>query len=220
MIHDTVIIRGNVDIGENVTIEPYAIITGPCQIADDVYIGAHAMIGGSPQHRGSYPSGVDAPIRHAGVRIGRGACVREYVTVHHGIVEETRVGADALLMAGCHIAHDCQLGARVTLGSFSILGGFTIIDQDATFGQGVVTHPWAIIGEAAMVGLNSSIVKDVTPFAKVAGAPARVLGSNTHKDPRLPREYDELVLSTEVWDRWNEALQLRLDMKHAFRGVA
>ena len=33
MIHDTVIIRGNVDIGENVTIEPYAIITGRCRDA-------------------------------------------------------------------------------------------------------------------------------------------------------------------------------------------
>jgi UDP-N-acetylglucosamine acyltransferase len=220
MIHDTVIIRGNVDIGENVTIEPYAIITGPCVIGDDVYIGAHAMIGGSPQHRGTYPSGVTAPIRHAGISVKRGACVREYATVHHGIVEETHVGEDALVMAGCHVAHDCQIGARATLGSFSILGGFTIIDQDVTFGQGVVTHPWAIIGEAAMVGLNSSIVKDVTPFAKVAGAPARVLGSNRHKDPSLPDEYDELILGTDVWDRWNEALQFRLDMKHAFRSVA
>lgn len=220
MIHDTVIIRGNVDIGENVTIEPYAIISGPCRIGDDAYIGAHAMIGGSPQHRGTYPSGTDAPIRHAGIIVKRGACIREYVSVHHGIVEETRIGEDALLMAGCHVAHDCQIGDRSTLGSFSILGGFTIIDQDVTFGQGVVTHPWAIIGEGAMVGLNSSVVKDVTPFAKVAGAPARVLGSNTHKDPRLPREYDELILGADVWDRWNVAQQFRLDMKHAFRAVA
>lgn len=216
MIHETVIIRGNVDIGENVTIEPYAIISGPCVIKDDAYIGAHSMIGGSPQHRGSYPSGTSAPIRHAGVSVERGACIREYVTLHHGIVEETRVGEDALLMAGCHIAHDSQIGARATLGSFSILGGFTIIDQDATFGQGVVTHPWTIIGEAAMVGLNSSVVKDVTPFAKVAGAPARILGSNTHKDSNLPRDYDELVLSTDVWDRWNATQKFRLKMKHAF----
>lgn len=220
MIHDTVIIRGNVDIGENVTIEPYAVITGPCRIGDDVYIGAHAMIGGSPQHRGSYPSGLDAPVRHAGIVIGRGACLREYVTVHHGIVDETRVGADALVMAYSHISHDSQVGDRVTLSTGSTLGGFTIIDQDATFGQGAITHPWCVVGESAMIGLNASVIKDVMPFCKVAGSPARVLGSNTHRDPRLPREYDELSLSADVWDRWNEALQLRLDMKHAFRGVA
>lgn len=220
MIHETVIIRGNVDIGENVTIEPYAVITGPCVIADHVYIGAHAMIGGSPQHRGSYPATMADPVRHSGVTIGERACVREYVQVHHGIVEETRIGADVLLMAGCHIAHDCQIGAGSTLGSFTILGGFTIIDCEVTFGQGVVTHPWVIVGEGAMVGLNSSVVKDVTPFAKVAGAPARLLGSNRTKDPRLPEQYDELVLSADVWDRWNVAQRTRLDMKHAFRAAA
>ena len=220
MIHETVIIRGNVEIGDDVTIEPYAVISGPCVIGDGAYIGAHAMIGGSPQHRGSYPATTADPVRHSGVSIGKRACVREYVTVHHGIVEETRVGADVLLMAGCHVAHDCQIGYGATLGSFSILGGFTIIDREVTFGQGVVTHPWAIIGEGAMVGLNSSVVKDVTPFAKVAGAPARLLGSNRVKDPRLPAEYDELVLSADVWDRWNVAQQMRLDMKHAFRAAA
>ena len=220
MIHDTVIIRGNVDIGENVTIEPYAIINGPCRIDDDVYIGAHAVVGGSPQHRGSYPCGVDSPIRHAGVHVKRGACVREYVAIHHGIVEETRVGEDVLLMLGAHIGHDCQVGAGSTLGSYSLLGGFTIIDQDVTFGQGVVTHPWVIVGEAAMVGLNSSVLRDVTPFAKVAGAPARVLGSNRHRDPRLPESYDELALGADVWDRWNETLQFRLDLKHAYQAAA
>jgi acyl-[acyl carrier protein]--UDP-N-acetylglucosamine O-acyltransferase len=88
------------------------------------------------------------------------------------------------------------------VGSFSILGGFTIIDDEATFGQGVVTHPWIIIGERAMVGLNSSVVKDVDPFAKVAGSPTRLLGSNTSKDRSLPAEYSASVLSESVWERW------------------
>jgi acyl-[acyl carrier protein]--UDP-N-acetylglucosamine O-acyltransferase len=112
------------------------------------------------------------------------------------------IGEDVLLMAGAHIAHDSQLGRGVTMGSFSILGGFTIIDDEATFGQGVVTHPWIIIGERAMVGLNSSVVKDVDPFAKVAGSPARLLGSNTSKDRSLPAEYFASVLSESVWERW------------------
>ena len=105
-------------------------------------------------------------------------------------------------MAGAHIAHDSQLGAQVTMGSFSILGGFTLIDDAATFGQGVVTHPWTIIGERAMVGLNSSVVKDVQPYAKVAGAPARLLGSNTSKDASLPSDYAEDCLSDSVWERY------------------
>ena len=194
--------HGAVTIGDGCEIADTAILTGPLTIGDRVYIGAYAVIGAPAQHRGSYPCSLDSKHRAEGVTIGDGACVREFVQVHQGIMRPTIVGGDSLLMAGAHIAHDSQLGRGVTMGSFSILGGFTIIDDEATFGQGVVTHPWIIIGERAMVGLNSSVVKDVDPFAKVAGSPARLLGSNTSKDRSLPAEYSASVLSESVWDRW------------------
>ena len=194
--------HGSVTIGEGCEIADTAILTGPLTIGDRVYVGAYAVIGAPAQHRGSYPCSLGSKHRAEGVTIGDGACVREFVQVHQGILRPTIVGGDSLLMAGAHIAHDSQLGRGVTMGSFSILGGFTIIDDEATFGQGVVTHPWIIIGERAMVGLNSSVVKDVDPFAKVAGSPARLLGSNTSKDRSLPAEYSASVLSESVWDRW------------------
>ena len=194
--------HGSVTIGEGCEIADTAILTGPLTIGDRVYIGAYAVIGAPAQHRGSYPCSLDSKHRAEGVTIGDGACVREFVQVHQGILRPTIVGGDSLLMAGAHIAHDSQLGRGVTMGSFSILGGFTIIDDEATFGQGVVTHPWIIIGERAMVGLNSSVVKDVDPFAKVAGSPARLLGSNTSKDRSLPAEYSASVLSESVWECW------------------
>jgi UDP-N-acetylglucosamine acyltransferase len=194
--------HGAVTIGDGCEIADTAILTGPLTIGDRVYVGAYAVIGAPAQHRGSYPCSLDSKHRAEGVTIGDGACIREFVQVHQGIVRPTIVGADSLLMAGAHIAHDSQLGRGVTMGSFSILGGFTIIDDEATFGQGVVTHPWIIIGERAMVGLNSSVVKDVDPFAKVAGSPARLLGSNTSKDRSLPEEYSASVLSESVWERW------------------
>ena len=194
--------HGAVTIGSGCEIADTAILTGPLTISDRVYIGAYAVIGAPAQHRGSYPCPLDSKHRAEGVTIGDGACVREFVQVHQGIVRPTIVGGDSLLMAGAHIAHDSQLGRGVTMGSFSILGGFTIIDDEGTFGQGVVTHPWIIIGERAMVGLNSSVVKDVDPFAKVAGSPARLLGSNTSKDRNLPAEYSAGVLSESVWERW------------------
>ncbi|MFZ9274989.1 MAG: acyl-ACP--UDP-N- acetylglucosamine O-acyltransferase [Ilumatobacteraceae bacterium] len=211
MIHDSVVIRGNVEIGERVTIEPYAIITGPCVIGDDSYIGAHAMIGGAPQHRGSYPSSTRDPMRMRGVEIGADSCVREYATIHHGVIKPTRIGDRVLIMSGTHVAHDSTVGSGATIGSFSIFGGFTIIDHGVTFGQGVVTHPWTVIGEHAMVGLNSSVLKDVLPFQKVAGAPAKPIGMNRHKHPELPNDYEASSLSVDVWDRWSDLLQIRMD---------
>jgi UDP-N-acetylglucosamine acyltransferase len=205
--------HGSVTIGEGCEIADTAILTGPLKIGDRVYIGAYAVIGAPAQHRGSYPCSLDSKHRAEGVTIGDSACVREFVQVHQGILRPTIVGGDSLLMAGAHIAHDSQLGRGVTMGSFSILGGFTIIDDEATFGQGVVTHPWIIIGERAMVGLNSSVVKDVDPFAKVAGSPARLLGSNTSKDRSLPAEYSASVLSESTWERWASLRDRRADTR-------
>ena len=215
--HETVIVRGDVTIDEMAIIEPYAIIDGPAWIGSHAFIGAHACIGAPAQHHGSYPAPTDAPHKPRGVRVEAHACVREYATIHQGAVSETRVGANTLLMAGCHIAHDCVIEEGVTMGSFSILGGFTLIDRGATFGQGVVTHPWTLVGEAAMVGLNSSVVKDVEPFAKVAGSPARLLGTNTHRAPDLPSEYQDAILSADVWDRWSRLADQREQLRVAWR---
>jgi UDP-N-acetylglucosamine acyltransferase len=211
---------GPVLIGANCEIFETAILTGPLSIGDDVYIGPYAVVGGPAQHRGSYPCSLDSPRRAVGVCIKNRACVREFVQIHQGLTCETMIGEDVLLMAGAHIAHDSHIGDGATLGSFSILGGFTIIDDAATFGQAVVTHPWTIIGEGAMVGLNSSVVKDVMPFTKVAGAPARLLGSNQHRDESLPSVYDATLLGWDVWDRWGELLKKREDMRKRWSLVA
>lgn len=181
MIHPTAIIRGPVDIHDTAIVEPYAVITGPAQIGARAYIGAHSVIGAPAQHDATAPAPRAAARDGAGVIIGADACVREFCTIHQGLMQQTRVGNDTLLMAGCHIAHDAIVGPRATLGSFTLLGGFTMIGSDVTFGQGVVTHPWVAIGGGSMIGLNTSVIRDVEPYAKVAGSPAREVGANTRK---------------------------------------
>jgi UDP-N-acetylglucosamine acyltransferase len=197
-------------------VEAYAVIGPRVTIGAECHIGPFAVIGAPPQHRGSYPSPITGAEHAHGVEVGDGCCVREYVQIHAGCVQTTRIGRRVLLMAGCHIAHDCHVADDATLGSFSILGGLTLIDRGATFGQGVVTHPWVLVGEGAMVGLNSSVLADVMPFAKVAGAPARALGMNQHRDPNLPTSYDATVLDTEVWNRWGDLGARRSVMREAW----
>lgn len=208
---------GAVMIGANCEIFETAILTGPLSIGDDVYIGPYAVVGGPPQHRGSYPAPISAPVRTGGVRIENRACIREFVQVHQGILGETIIARDSLVMSGSHVSHDSQLGAGVTLATNTILGGFTRIDDDATFGQSVVTHPWALIGEGSMVGLNASVIRDVPPYAKVLGSPARIIGSNTHRDATLPAEYLADALSVGVRDRWARLLGEREDRQEAWR---
>jgi UDP-N-acetylglucosamine acyltransferase len=203
-------------IGDDCEIGHGAIIYPGVEIGDNVYVGAYAVVGAPPQHRGSYPAPIDGRKHEQGVRIGAGACVREFCTVHAGIVAPTMIGEDALVMAYSHIAHDCRVGKRSTLSTGSTLGGFTLIGQDVTFGQGVVTHPWRVIGEGAMVGLNSSVVKDVEPFQKVAGSPARLLGANAHLIGSDTWSND--LLSMEVWEEYWDMLEVSKMLRGRWHG--
>ena len=176
LISEHAIIRGDVKIGKSTLVEPFAVITGPCIIGDNCYIGTGAVIGAAAQHTGSYPHPITGKHAPAGVIIWSDVCVREYATVHQGLLHATEVGDRSLLMAGCHIAHDTVLGDDCVVGSYTLFGGFTFVGDHVTFGQGCVTHPWTVIGSGAMVGLNSSVIRDVQTLEKVAGCPAERLG--------------------------------------------
>ena len=54
-------------------------------------------------------------------------------------------------------------------------GPITIKD-DAWLGTGVVVLPDITIGEGAVVGANSLVTKDVSPYSIVVGSPAKVIG--------------------------------------------
>lgn len=216
MQHSSAIIAPDATIHETAIIEPFAVIGSGVVIGPRVYIGAHAVIGAPAQHHDSYPSPITARREESGVIIGEGSCIREFATIHHGIVQQTIIGCDVLLMAGVHIAHDCEVGNQTTIGSFSALGGFTLIDSRVTLGQGVITHPWIIIGEGAMIGLNSSIIRDVEPFAKVAGSPARLLGTNTKRAPGAAAEYSPTAFGLDVWERFAVLGDARDDARRAY----
>lgn len=205
MIHPTAIITGAVRIADSAIVEPYAIIRGPVTIEDEAYIGPFVLIGGAPNYRGKYPQPASAEHHPAGVIVQRGATIREHSQVHHGVEYETIIGERALLMSSVHVGHDCLVGNDATLSVGATLGGFVTIGPRANVGLEVVIHPWMMIGEGAMVGMNSTIIRDVPPYAKVAGSPARLLGSNRHLNPNLPEWYDRGSVSSAAWHRYEHA---------------
>lgn len=205
----------SMDIGTGCKIHPTAIIHNDVWIGDNVYIGPYAIIGAPPQHRNSYPCPLDGHKYDHGVELGNGVVVREFTTIHAGIITSTVVGRHTMLMAYTHVSHDCQIGDHATLSTGSILGGVTMIGDHATLGQGVITHPWALIGEGSIIGLNSSVIRDVLPYQKVAGCPARLLGPNTHQAPHMT-EWSESALSEEARDAWGEMMMARKKLQKAW----
>lgn len=190
-IHATAIIDPTAQIGQGVTIGAHSIVGKNVQIGNDTHIDAHviiesnasigrdcrilagSVIGGDPQDKKYH--GEDSF-----VKIGDGNIIREYVTIHRasGDGEATVLGDGNMLMAYCHVGHNCKLGNNITMANYVGISGHVLIEDKVVFGGFVGVHQKVRIGKLAMVGGMSKVVQDVPPFAIVDGRPAKVCDLN------------------------------------------
>ena len=178
MLHPTAIIHPDARLGSGVSVGPYAVIEGPAQIGDGCTIQAHAIIsghvvmgknnligygaiiGGEPQDFAFQPA-VEST-----VRIGDGNKIREYCTIHRGTTEgsATVVGHGCFLMAGAHLAHNCQLGDHIIIANNALLAGHVTVGDCVFIGGGCVFHQHIRVGRLAMCQGLSAFSKDLPPF--------------------------------------------------------
>jgi UDP-N-acetylglucosamine acyltransferase len=176
-IHPTAIIHPSAEIDPNADIGPYVIVDGPVNVAagtriyPHVYLTGHTEIGPDCQVHpfasvGHLPQDTNHKGERTYCRIGRGTVLREYVSVHRGTQPEstTIVGADCLLFAGSHVAHNCQLADRVTLINGALLAGHVTVGERAVISGNAAAHQFVRIGECAMAAGMSTLSMDVPPF--------------------------------------------------------
>jgi UDP-N-acetylglucosamine acyltransferase len=178
MIHPTAIIDPGASLGEDVEVGAYAMVGPRVTLGDGCRIGSHAVIEshvkvGKGTRVFSFAS-VGAPpqdLKFAGeetwVEIGEGCTIREYVTVNRATAVGggvTRVGNGVLLMAYCHVAHDCHVGDSVIVANAATLGGHVEIGAKAIIGGLVGVHQFVRIGSFAMVGALSGLPLDIPPY--------------------------------------------------------
>jgi UDP-N-acetylglucosamine acyltransferase len=180
-IHHTAIVEGDVTIGSGNTIGAYAVITGPARLGDDNWIGAGCMIGAPAEVRDLDSQSFT---RHGGpqgttVILGDRNVIREGAQVHRGWKSTTKIGDDVFIMNQSYIAHDCTVGNSVTMASSSLLAGHVTINDGANLGLGTKVHQFRQVGRLAMLGMGSVVTRDIPPFAKAFGSPARVRSANT-----------------------------------------
>lgn len=75
------------------------------------------------------------------------------------------------------------------------LKGDTVVGNDVWFGQNVTVLPGVHIGDGAIIGLNSTVTRDVPPYTIVAGNPARIIRK------RFDDELIELLEKFCWWDK-------------------
>ncbi|MEV6524103.1 UDP-N-acetylglucosamine acyltransferase [Longispora sp. NPDC051575] len=178
-IHPSAIVGAGVELGDGNVIGPYTVIVGPTRIGDGNWIGPMASIGTPAEYRaGNHPVGWEGELDGAGVVIGDGNIIRDFVTVNQGVHVTTTVGDNCYLLARSHVGHDCVLDDLVTLSDNVQLGGHTRVWSWSNIGMGTVVHQYGHIGPGAMVGMGSAVRKDIAPFMTAVGNPAREVSVN------------------------------------------
>ena len=179
-IHPTAVVTDDVELGERVVLGPHAVVLGPCRIGDDVQVGPGCVIGSPPELTSARQNLAWAgDPAHFGVEIGAGTVVRELSTIQQGAFATTRIGAGCWLLTRTYIAHDCVLGDEVTTSAGVTLGGHVRIGDGANLGMNATVHQRRVVGPGTMIGMSAVVTRDVPPFAKAYGSPARVRAANT-----------------------------------------
>lgn len=168
------VIGENVVLGDRVEVKSHVIVTGNTEIGADTVIFSFAVIGEIPQ---------DLKFRGERSRLVIGARnrIREHVTMNPGTEGGggiTRIGDDGLFMAGCHIAHDAQVGDRVIVVNSAAVAGHCVLGDDVIIGGLSGVHQWVRIGRGAIIGAVTMVTNDVIPYGLVQAERGRLHGLN------------------------------------------
>ena len=179
-IHPSVVIDPFVTIEENVEIGEGTRIGSNVTIMAGARIGKHCTI-----FPGAVISAVPQDLKFQGEEtlaiIGDNTTIRECVTINRGTAAKSRtvVGSNCLIMAYCHVAHDCVVGDNVIMSNATQLAGEVVVDNYAVIGGGTLVHQFCHIGPHGMVQGGALVNKDIPPFVKAAREPIAYAGVNS-----------------------------------------
>lgn len=105
------------------------------------------------------------------VKIGRGTIIDDGVHIDPDVT----IGENCLIQTQAIIGHDSVIGNNVRIDTHCSLVGGTIVKDDACiFTHAMISHN-VVIGEKAVVGACSFVMKKVKPGVTVFGVPAKVI---------------------------------------------
>lgn len=166
-------IQKGVKLGAGCILESHVTILSGTEIGERCKFSQGAIIGGTPQD-----------LKYKGeesfLKIGSDNVIREYVTIHRGSGEgtSTTIGDNNFIMAFVHIGHNCHIGTGVTITNNCGLSGHVTVEDGVVIGGMVGVHQFVRIGQFAMIGGMSRIVRDAPPYMQSGGMEQQVYDIN------------------------------------------
>ena len=148
-------VAADVKLGENVQLSKFVNLYG-CEIGDETKIGSFVEI-------------------QKNARVGKRCKISSHAFICEGVIVEDNV----FIGHGVTFTNDTYPRATTAGGTLQTEADWkvqpTVVRKGASIGSGATLLCNISVGENAVVGAGSIVVKDVPPNAIVAGNPARVL---------------------------------------------
>ena len=203
-IHPSAVVEEGAEIAAGCTIGPFCHVGPEVRLAEDVELKSHVVVTGDTRVGaetvifpfaviGEIPQDLKFRGERTRLEIGERNRIREHVTMNAGTEGGggvTRVGDDGLFMAGCHVAHDVQIGDRVILVNNAALAGHCVLEDEVIVGGLSGVHQFVRIGRGAIIGAVTMVTNDVIPYGLVQAPRGRLDGLNLVglKRRGVPRE--------------------------------
>ncbi len=158
-------------IGDNVVIDDFVKIQGPCTIGDNTIIHSGVVIGGDGYEFKRYDNEI-LDVKHCGcVRIGSNVIIWENATIHKAVYpwDATIIGNWVRLGAHTHIDHGAKIYDYAEICARCTISGRVQIGDHAFIGPGSIVSNRITIGNNAKVLLGSVVTKNVDDAQVVSG---------------------------------------------------
>lgn len=173
-IGHNVIIEEDCVIGNNTFIDHHTVIKYGTIIGDNVQIGANNTIGGIGFGYEKDEDGKFQVIPHIGniiiennVDIGNNTCI------DRAVMGSTHIGFNCKIDNLVHIAHGVVLKPNSVVIAHAMIGGSSIIGENAWIAPNAAVINKVSVGDNAVVGLAAVVIRDVEDGDVIVGNPGK-----------------------------------------------
>ena len=160
-----------VEIGNNVIIDDFVKIQGPCIIGDNTVIRSCCIIGGNGFEFKRYSEEVLDVIHCGNVCIGSNVILWENVTVHRAVYpwDSTVIGDWSRIGVQSHVDHGAKVGQFVEICAKCTISGRVHIGKHAFIGPGSILSNRIVVGDYSKVLLGSVVTNNISDGCVVSG---------------------------------------------------
>ena len=178
VIHAHVVVYPECVIGDRFTAHASSVVRECVEIGDDVVLQPGAIVGADGFGYLPQADGIAIPIPQVGtVTLGDHCDVGANATVDRAAIGATSLDRGVKLDNLVMVAHGCRIGTGTFLAGQSGLAGSTIMGAHCmTGGQSGATGHLAI-GDGVRLAAKTGVTEDVEPGMTVAGFPAVDIGT-------------------------------------------